>query len=133
MDGIGKSVPQYQGLPSLGPSASLVMPKKGDPPDGFFYPTLTLVIDSYILGQENHVLERKSIVRFVLFFYLIFYVPVNNLSVRSGGVFLCWTSTKLGLTCLAQGHNAVMPVRLEPLALRSRVKDPTTEPLYSHI
>ena len=32
--------------------------------------------------------------------------------------------------CLAQGpHNAVTPVRLEPTALRSRVKHSTTEPL----
>ena len=29
-------------------SASLVMPN-GDPRDGFFYPTLTLIIDSYFL------------------------------------------------------------------------------------
>ena len=33
--------------------------------------------------------------------------------------------------CLTQGHNAVMPVRLEPLAPRSRVKHSTTEPLRS--
>ena len=33
--------------------------------------------------------------------------------------------------CLAQGHNAVTPVRLEPAALRSRVKHSTTEPLRS--
>ena len=33
--------------------------------------------------------------------------------------------------CLAQGHNAVMPVRLEPGALRSPVKHFTTEPLHS--
>ena len=51
-------------------------------------------------------------------FDLIFYVPVNNLSVTSGWVFMC----------IAQGHNAVTPVRLEPTALWS-----TTEPLCSHI
>ena len=39
--------------------------------------------------------------------------------------------SKLGLMCLAQGHNAVMPVRLEPLAPRSRVKHSATEPLHS--
>ena len=33
--------------------------------------------------------------------------------------------------CLAQGHNAVTPVRLEPAALQSRVKHSTTEPLRS--
>ena len=35
--------------------------------------------------------------------------------------------------CLAQGHNAVIPVRLEPGALRSQVKQSTTEPLHSLI
>ena len=33
--------------------------------------------------------------------------------------------------CLAQDHNAVMPVRLEPVASRSRVKHSITEPLHS--
>ena len=33
--------------------------------------------------------------------------------------------------CLAQGHNAVMPVRLEPAAFWSQVKHSTTEPLHS--
>ena len=32
---------------------------------------------------------------------------------------------------LAQGHNAVTPVRLEPTIPRSRVKHSTTEPLHS--
>ena len=31
--------------------------------------------------------------------------------------------------CFAQGHNPVMPVRLEPAAPLSRVKHCTTEPL----
>ena len=35
------------------------------------------------------------------------------------------------INVLAQGHNAVMPVRLEPAALRSRAKHSTTEPLCS--
>ena len=48
-----------------------------------------------------------------------------------GRVFLCGTSTKLGLMCLAQGHNAVMLVRLEPAAVWSQVKHSTTEPLPS--
>ena len=48
--------------------------------------------------------------------------PINNLSVIKGRVFLGWTSTKLGLMCLAQGHNAVTPVRLEPAVPQSRVK-----------
>ena len=33
--------------------------------------------------------------------------------------------------CLAQGHNAVTPVRLEPATPRSQVKYSTTEPLRS--
>ena len=64
-------------------------------------------------------------------FDLILYVPVNNLSVTSERVFPGWTSTKLGLMCLAQGNNTVTPVRLEPAALRSRVKHSTAEPLRS--
>ena len=37
------------------------------------------------------------------------------------------TSTKVGLMCLAQGNNAVTPVKLEPAALRSRAKHSTPE------
>ena len=33
--------------------------------------------------------------------------------------------------CLAHGHNAMTPVRLEPAAPRSRVKHSTDEPLHS--
>ena len=65
-------------------------------------------------------------------FDLILYVPVNDLSVTSGQVFLGQTNTKQGLMCLAQGHNAATLVRFEPLALWSRVKHSTTEPLHSH-
>ena len=46
-------------------------------------------------------------------------------------IFLGWTSTKLGLMCLAQGHNSVTPVRLEPASPRSRVKHSTNESLRS--
>ena len=62
--------------------------------------------------------------RCAVLFDLILYVPANNLSVTSGRVFLGWTNTctKLGLMCLAQGHNGVMPVKHEPAALRSQVK-----------
>ena len=67
----------------------------------------------------------------LILFDLILNVPVNNLSVTSGRVFLGWTSTKLGLICLAQGHKAMMIVKLEPAALGSWVKHSTTEPLRS--
>ena len=48
-----------------------------------------------------------------------------------GRVFLGLTSTKLGLMCLAQGHNAMTTVRLKLVALRSRVKHSTTDSLRS--
>ena len=51
------------------------------------------------------------------FIDLILYVAVNKFSVMSRQVFLGWTSTKQGLMCLAQGHNTVPPVRLEPQTL----------------
>ena len=38
---------------------------------------------------------------------------------------------QLELMCLAQGQNAVTPVRLEPAAPQSRVKHSFTEPLHS--
>ena len=40
----------------------------------------------------------------------MFYIPVNNFSVMSGQlpVFLCWTSTKQRIKCLAHGHNTVI-------------------------
>ena len=58
-------------------------------------------------------------------------IQFNNNSVTLDRVFLGLTSTKLGLMCLAQGHNTVTPVRLEPVALQTRVKHSTTEPLRS--
>ena len=66
-------------------------------------------------------------------FDLILYFPVNNFSVMLGRVFLGWTSTKQRLMCLAQGHNTLMPVRLEPVTPQSLVKLSTTEPLCSLI
>ena len=57
--------------------------------------------------------------------------PINNPSDRTGRVFLSWTSTKLGLMCLARGHSALTPVRLQPAAPRSRVKHSTTDQMRS--
>ena len=51
---------------------------------------------------------------FVCLFDLILYVPVNIFSAMSERVLLGWTSTKQRIKCLAQGHNTVPPVRLEP-------------------
>ena len=44
----------------------------------------------------------------------------------SGRVLLSLTSTKQGLMCLAQGHNAVTRLRLEPAALQYRAMHFTT-------
>ena len=65
-------------------------------------------------AHENRTSSRSNCFLFIppqsyialLLFYLILYVSVNNISVLSGWVFLGWTSTKQGLMCLAQGHNA---------------------------
>ena len=69
----------------------------------------------------------------IYLFALILVGQVNSFSVMSGWVFLCGTSTKQGSVCLAQGHNAVTPVRLEPAAPLFRVKHSTTEPLHSYL
>ena len=50
----------------------------------------------------------------LVLFDLVLYIPVNNLSVMSGKVFLGWTSTNQRIKCLAQVHNAVPLVRLKP-------------------
>ena len=65
---------------------------------------------------------RQHLNKICLFVWLILYVLVNNISVTSGQIFLVWTSTKLGLMCLAQRHNAVTPVRLEPADTSSQDK-----------
>ena len=49
----------------------------------------------------------------------------------SGWVIQGLTSTKQKIKCLAQEHDAVPPVRLDPVTPRSRVKHSTTEPLHS--
>ena len=58
--------------------------------------------------------------KYVLFVCLILYVPVKSFSVMLGWVFLGWTSTKQMVKHLAQGYNAVPPVRLEPTIPWSR-------------
>ena len=73
----------------------------------------------------------RAIVHVCLFVWFDSLYPINNISVLYGRVFLGWTSTKLGLKGLAQGHNAVMPTRLEPAAPRPRFKHSATEPLRS--
>ena len=81
-----------------------------------------------ILGQVWYLIV--SFLIFAPLLILILYVPVNDFSFMLGQVFLCWTSTKQGLMCLAQGHNPVMQVRLKPTTPWSRVKHYTTQPLH---
>ena len=69
----------------------------------------------------------------VCLFDLILHVPSTIFQLKQDGS--SWFEpvlSKLGLMCLAQGHNTVTPVMLEPAAPRSRVKHSTTEPLCSH-
>ena len=48
-----------------------------------------------------------------MFFVLNLYVTINIFSVMSGRVFLGCTSTKQRIQFLAQGYNAMPPVRLD--------------------
>ena len=66
-----------------------------------------------------------------LWFDLILYEPVNKFSVMSVWVFLGLTSIKLKLMCLAQGHNTVKRVRLNP-SPHSQDTHSTTEALHTH-
>ena len=95
---------------------------------------LTLVLLSALLTVILHAFvsaELLSSTQNGLIFFIWFLTSQSRIF-QFCWVFLGWTSTKLGLMCLAQGRNtAVMLVRLEPTALRSRVKHSTTEPLCS--
>ena len=55
--------------------------------------------------------------------------PINNLSVTNGQGLPGLNQYYARINVLAQGHNAVMPVRLEPTAPQSGVKHTTTETL----
>ena len=68
-----------------------------------------------------------------LFVWFDFLHPINNISDIKWRVYPGWTSAKLGLICLAQGHNAVTPVSLETAAPRSWVKNSTSELLHQQI
>ena len=64
-------------------------------------------------------------------FDLILNILVTIFSIMSGRNFLAWTSTKQRIKCLAQRHNTVSPVRLEPAMPQPQVKHSTTEPQHS--
>ena len=97
------------------PSLVLVQPRKTRP----------FITERLLMGHKESNKKSAGYV-FVWFDSLCL---INNLSVIKGQVFLGWTSPhlRLNLMCLAQGHNTVMPVRLEPMAPQSRVKHSTTE------
>ena len=83
----------------------------------------------------GHVNDMRCLEKFHAFLFVRFdsLHPINNFSDIKGWVFLGCTNAKVGLMCLAQGHNAVTPVILEPAAPRSRVKHSITEPLHQQI
>ena len=103
-----------------------------------FYFILSSEINAYqkqikVISITSEMIWYQSLVIDIslILFDLILYVP-STIFVIKGRVFLGWTSTKLGLMFLLK-DNAVTPVRLEPAALRSRVKHSTTESLRSLI
>ena len=67
----------------------------------------------------------------IIFLDLILYVPSTIFQLYRGGS--SWVEQVLSLDkcVLLKDHKAVMPVRLEPATLLSRVKHSTTEPLGS--
>ena len=69
----------------------------------------------------GHVNYMRCLVKVNAFLFVSFdsLHPINNLSDIKGRVYLSYASAKLGLMSLAQGHNAVTPVSLEPVAPRS--------------
>ena len=70
--------------------------------------------------------KMSSMRCFMVFFYLILYVPSTIFQLCRDG------SSWVEPVCVSlKDHNAVTPVRLEPAAPRSRVKHSTTEPLRS--
>ena len=68
---------------------------------------------------------------FFIFWFYSFRPDQQFFSYVATGL-LGWTSAKQGLMSLAQGHNAVMQVWLEPIIPRSQVRHSTTEPLRFH-
>ena len=64
-------------------------------------------------------------------FDLILYVPSTIFQLNRDGYSGVEPVLSLDKCVLLKDHNAVTPVRLEPAASRSRVKNSTTEPLGS--
>ena len=77
--------------------------------------------------------ERIISMNVIRLFDLILFVPSTIFHLY--GIRSSWVESVLSYNkcVLLKDHNAVTPVRLEPAALRSRVKHSTTEPLRSLI
>ena len=76
-------------------------------------------------SEYGHVDWPQSLMSFLLCLFVFLFFTSHDIGTGLPG--LIRTSTKLGLMCLAQDHNTVTPVRLEPAAPRTRVKHSTTE------
>ena len=93
---------------------------------------ITLVEKYFLLSEYTYNLNGVNLSLHLCLIW--FFTPQSTFfSVMSGRVFLGWASTKQGQMCPAQGHNTVRPVRLQPTAPCSRVKNSTTESLCSHL
>ena len=78
-----------------------------------------------LIGSFN-----RSVLKSFVLFDLILYVPSTIFQLYRDGS--SWVEPVLSYDkcVLLKDHNAVTPVRLEPEALRSRVKHSTTEPQF---
>ena len=78
-----------------------------------------------LIGSSN-----RSVLKSFVLFDLILYVPSTIFQLYRDGS--SWVEPVLSYDkcVLLKDHNAVTPVRLEPEALRSRVKHSTTEPQF---
>ena len=96
-------------------------------------PTLNCQVSVMCLQREKEVIQQFFSFQSAWAFFCLFRSqrPSQRFfsHVRTGRTGL--TRTKQRIKSLAQGHNTVPPVRLEPATPQSRVKHPTTEPPQS--
>ena len=69
-----------------------------------------------LMSTSIYVNLSETVFQMIMFvcFCLILFLTSQSTVVMSGRVFQSWISNKQGSMCLAQGHNAVTPVRLHP-------------------
>ena len=91
----------------------------------------SLVQEALELYVDRSAISLLGMLNLVCLFDLILYIPSTIIQLNRDGS--SWVEPVLSLDkyVLFKDHNAVTPVRLEPAALRSRVKHSTTEPLRS--